>query len=178
LHNRNPRDLNCALRVLFEEVKLHPFANKTLVGPYARISDIYLERFNRWRLDDDIQKATMHGYKAVYLFSPNVGNGAYQLYRRGFAFVQAFESDGSEGSLNIAITLMGGAICASWRIGGLMRMGYWNAYANVLSIRAGRIYGSDQDIEAALYWSKRAYENAGDDNLLKATYLQKLSNRY
>jgi hypothetical protein len=178
LHNRDPRDLNCALRVLFEEVKLHPFASKTLVGPYASISDIYLERFNRWRLDDDIQKAIMYGYKAVYLFSPDVGDGAYKLYRRALAFVQAFESDGSERSLNSAITQMGGAICASWRIGGLTRMDYWNAYANMLSIRAGRIYGSDQDIEAALYWSKKAYEKADDDNLLKATYAQNLSNRY
>ncbi|KAE9369015.1 HET-domain-containing protein [Stipitochalara longipes BDJ] len=159
LHNRDPRDLNYALRVLFEEVKLHPFASKTLIGPYASISDIYLERFNRWRLDDDIQKATMYGYKAVCLFSPDVREGAYQLYRRGLAFIQAFESDGSEASLNSAIRK-------------------WVGQYALLGALEGRIYGSDQDIEAALYWSKRAYEKADNDNLLKATYAYNLSNRY
>lgn len=37
----------------FEDVKLRPVGDKALVGPYASISDLYLERFNHWRRDED-----------------------------------------------------------------------------------------------------------------------------
>ena len=94
LLRRDPRDLHFALRALFKNVKLRPIGDKALVGPYASMSKLYLERFNHSRRDEDFQKTAFYGAKAVKLFSPDVGNGAYQLYRRALALMKAYESDG------------------------------------------------------------------------------------
>jgi hypothetical protein len=178
LLRRDPRDIQCALRLLFEGVKLHSVGDKALLGPYASISGLYIERFNRWRRDEDLKKAALYGAKAVKLFPPGVSNGAYQLYLVALGLMQAYESNGSERSLCNAITQMGAAIAASYQVQDRIEFDYMNAYANMLSIRSGRSYGSHHDIEAALYWARKAYEGADATSPLKPIYAQNLSNRY
>ena len=173
---RDVRDPQCALKALFESLEFPPAGNKSLLGPFASISDLYLERFNRWRRVEDLQQAASWGEKALKLLSPDPIAQAYQLYLRAQTLARIYEAEGPGKTLQSALTAAGGSVVVTCSTAHA-EADYMNVYANLLSIRAGRMHSHD-DVEASLYWAKRALSTAGEQSLLWSTYAHNLSNRY